>query len=47
LGNFLFSDIFFLLSPHLVCAAHIEMWNRNFVDQLGGYAHDVGDAIDT
>jgi hypothetical protein len=28
-------------------AAHIEMWNRNFVDQLGWYVHKVGDAIDT
>jgi hypothetical protein len=28
-------------------AAHIEMWNRNFVDQLGGYVHKVGDAMDT
>ncbi len=26
-------------------AAHIEMWNRNFGDQLGGYAHKVRDAI--
>ncbi len=28
-------------------AAHIEMWNRNFVVRLGGYVHKVGDAIDT
>ncbi len=28
-------------------AAHIEMWNRNVVDQLGWYVHKIGDAIDT